>query len=171
MRIEVNQQCGNLLGELVVGLDQFLGLFLVFLDFFPIRCLGFVGEYAEVGQDVDRVLALVLYAERVGAFDGDVDEAVFLCGGAEDVAHAVPEAFLLGFRHADDGVFRYGGDHDFFFRFRRDVVVDGAVELGQGVEVVELARQLITKSSLVVDEPFYLVHHLNVVFADFKAYE
>ena len=44
--VEAYQQGGDLLGELVISLDQFLGLFLVILDFFPVFGLGSVGEHA-----------------------------------------------------------------------------------------------------------------------------
>ena len=128
-----------MLRELVVGFDEFLGLFFVFLDFVPIFGLGFVGQHAQVGEDGERVVGLVLDAHGVGALDGDMHDAVFLLVGVEDVADASPKAFFhLCLGHVDGGVFRYRCDHNLLFGWRWHVGVDGAVEFGQGVEVVEL---------------------------------
>ena len=90
----------------------------------------------------------------------------------EHIADAFPKAFFLHLLwHMDDSVFRHGGDYDFLFRFRGAVVVDGAVEFGQRVEVVELSRQLITDSTFTFNKIAYLINHQFVVFAYFKQFE
>ena len=107
-----------------------------------------------------------LYVEGVAAFDGDVDEAVtHWLRWFEHVADTFPEAtfFLGNLRHADDGVLRYRGDNDFVFKLGWDVVVDDAVEFGEGVEVVELLRQLVAELSLLISETICLLSSLNSI--------
>ena len=121
-----------MLGELVVGFDQLLGLLLVLFYLVPVFSLGPVGKDAQVSQDVDCVGALLLDAQCVGTFDADVYEAVFLFFvRAKHFADTLPETFLLLFLwHMEDGVFGNRGDDDFFFGLWWRVFIDGTVEFG-----------------------------------------